>query len=84
MKITTSVVEAYLKCPLKCFLFSAGERGTANSYDRWKRTENESYRKERIKHIVSEMEADAWVTGLQGIRNTKAARWRLALNVTIV
>jgi predicted RecB family nuclease len=83
MKITTSLVEAYLKCPFKCFLLSAGEKGTANSYDQWMRTENESYRKERTEHMVSEMKADEWVTSVQEIKNIKSVRWRLALDATI-
>jgi hypothetical protein len=65
MRITAPFVEAYLKCPVKCFLCSAGETGTVASYDRWVRTENESYREAQASRMVGELAPDAWVIGLQ-------------------
>ncbi len=42
--ITSSVFEAYLKCPTKCFLVVHGEEGSGNLYADWLRTETESYK----------------------------------------
>lgn len=83
MRITTSLVEAYLKCPVKCFLWSVSETGTANSYDRWVRTENESYRESHANRMVGKLEPDEWVIGLRGINNIRSVRWRFALDSTI-
>ena len=42
MIITNDLVEAFLKCPTKCFLQSRGEVGTGNAYATWVRTKTKS------------------------------------------
>jgi len=44
MTITDDLVEAFLKCPTKCFLRSRGEAGAGNAYAAWVRTNDEVFR----------------------------------------
>jgi len=53
MKITSSLFEAYLKCPTKCFLRSRGEAGAGNEYADWVRVQTENYRNNRIKDLIT-------------------------------
>ena len=48
MAITTDLVEAFLKCPTKCFLRARAEVATGNSYADWVRTKSEVFRSEGI------------------------------------
>jgi len=53
MTITPPLFAAFLKCPTKCFLLAYGEPPTGNAYADWVRTQNESYRSEGIKPLLS-------------------------------
>jgi hypothetical protein len=52
MNITSKLFKAYVKCPTKCWLISQGDSGLGNTYSDWFHAQNESYRTERIKHIL--------------------------------
>jgi hypothetical protein len=52
MTITADIVEAFLKCPTKCYLRSVGEVGTGNPCADWLRTQKESCRSEGIKRLT--------------------------------
>jgi hypothetical protein len=41
MKITSSVFEAHLKCPTKCWLRAAGEPFSGNTYAEGVQTQND-------------------------------------------
>src|SRR5258708_12493504 len=58
MTITVDLVEAFLKCPTKCFLRSGGEAGTGNAYAAWVRTKNDVFRIEGTKRLVAEAAPD--------------------------
>ena len=53
MTITDDLVEAFLKCPTKCFLRSRGEAGAGNAYAAWVRTNDEVFRVEGNKRLVA-------------------------------
>jgi len=53
MTITVDLVEAFLKCPTKCFLRSGGEAGTGNAYAAWLQTKNNAFRIEGTKRLVA-------------------------------
>jgi hypothetical protein len=46
MVITTDLVEAFLKCPTKCFLRSLGETGVGNTYADWVCAQSTAYQRE--------------------------------------
>ena len=63
MIITNDLVEAFLKCPTKCFLQSCGEVGTGNAYATWVRTKDKVFRIEGTKRLVAGVAPDRCVIG---------------------
>jgi CRISPR/Cas system-associated exonuclease Cas4 (RecB family) len=53
MKLTSSLLEAYLKCPTKCYLRSTGQTGAGNAYAEWVREQNDAYRNEGAQRLVA-------------------------------
>ena len=80
MPITTDLIEAYLKCPTKCFLLSHGEVGTGNAYADWARTKSTSFRREGIGRLIAGVAADKSVTSTSATENLSVAQWRLAID----
>jgi GNAT superfamily N-acetyltransferase len=78
MTITADIVEAFLKCPTKCYLRFRGEVGTGNAYAEWVRTQNESCRREGIKRLMAETAPGECVGSPSVAANLKTAKWRLA------
>ena len=83
MMITAGIVEAFLKCPTKCYLRSLGEVGTENAYANWARAQNESYRNDGIKRLTEGAAPDECIIGSPGTTNMKAAKWRLAMDYVV-
>ncbi len=81
MKITEDIFDAYLKCPTKCFFVATGETQSENTYTEWVKAKSESYRSNRIKHIVEEQKSGECIHGQLTTKNVKAAKWRFALNL---
>ena len=48
MTITFHLLEAFLKCPTKCWLRSAGEQITGGTFAQYTQTQDESYRRLRF------------------------------------
>src|SRR6516162_7840069 len=44
MKITSNVFEAYLKCPMKCWLRATDEPFSGSAYANWVKTQHDFYR----------------------------------------
>ncbi len=68
-------MEAFLKCPTKCFLRSGGEAGTGNAYADWVRTKNDIFRIEGTKRLVAEVAPDKCAIGIEA--KSKPAQWNL-------
>jgi hypothetical protein len=83
MKLTSALFEAFLKCPTKCHLRSTGQTGSGNAYAEWVREQNETYRVEAGKRLMSELPAGEVVVAPSAAANFKAATWRLALDLPI-
>jgi len=81
--ITAGIVEAFLKCPTKCYLRSLGEVGTENAYANWARAQNESYRNDGIKRLTEGTAPDECIIGSPGTTNMKAPKWRLAMDYVV-
>jgi predicted RecB family nuclease len=82
MKITPTVFEAYLKCPTTCWLRSTGEPSTGNTYSQWVNAQNDSYRATAKARLIAESPNDE-VALSPDMENPKAAKWRLAVSVTV-
>lgn len=78
MTISTDLVEAYLKCPTKCFLLSLGEVGTGNSYAEWTRTKSAHFRSDAIQRLMARLASEQCVTRMPDIESFRAAKWHLA------
>ena len=81
MNITSSIFEAYLKCPTKGFLRAHGETGTGNLYADWAQTESETYRSTVSKHLAETATPDHCVSGLISADDLKSAKWTSAVDV---
>ncbi len=80
MKITEDIFDAYLKCPTKCFFVATGETQSEDTYTEWVKAKSESYRSNRIKHIVEEHKKNECVHGQLDAKSVKNAKWRFAVN----
>src|SRR5712664_3700880 len=82
MTINPSLFEAFLKCPMKCWLRAGNERPTGNVYAEWVKTQNESYRVAETNRMVSAMpRPDCAVS--PPADSLKSAKWRLASEVAV-
>ena len=80
MAITTDLVEAFLKCPTKCFLRAHAEVETGNAYADWVRTESDVFRSEGIKRLVAGVAPDKCATGTAATESGRLAQWQFALD----
>ena len=76
--ITTDLVEAFLKCPTKCFLRARAEAETGSAYAGWVRTQSDVFRSEGIKRLVAGVAPDKCATGTAD--GGRSALWQLALD----
>ena len=83
MTITVDLVEAFLKCPTKCFLRSGGEAGTGNAYAAWLQTKNNAFRIEGTKRLVAGVAPDKCAIGPQAMENPKPAQWHLGMDFAV-
>jgi hypothetical protein len=82
MKITPALFQAYLKCPMKCWLRATGEAATGNTYAEWMKSHDESYRTNETARLPGEL-SNGELAASPEAENLKSARWLLATNVTV-
>jgi len=82
MTITPQLFEAFLKCPTKCWLKAAGERGAGNVYAEWVEERNESFRAAGVERLRSTAAPGEFVTSPPA-DGLKEAKWTLALDVPV-
>jgi len=80
MNITSYLFEAYLKCPMKCFLRSRREAGAGNAYADWVRTQTDSYRNDQIKDFRTVATSDGRIIAAPHTENPKVAEWDYAFD----
>ena len=78
MKLNSTLFEAFLKCPTKCFLLSRGEVGSGNLYADWIRKQNESYLEIGTKQLVGAADPNDCVFGRTFTEIRQKTNWRLA------
>jgi hypothetical protein len=82
MRINSSIFEAYLKCPMKCWLRSIGEPSCGNTYAEWVKTQNDFYRAAELKRRFARLRSDETAFS-PDIGNARTAKWRIASNVAV-
>jgi predicted RecB family nuclease len=81
MRISSDLFNTFLKCSTKCWLRAAGEPASGNAYAEWVKSQNGSYRTTEIERLLSETPKNE-VAVSPPPENLKAAKWRLAANLT--
>ena len=81
MRISSDLFSAFLKCHTKCWLRAAGEPASGNAYAEWVKSQHRSYHATRIERLLSETPKGE-VAVSPSPENLKAAKWRLAANLT--
>ena len=82
MNITPELFEAFLKCATKCWLRAVAEPPSGNAYAEWVKTQSESYQTAESGRLLGDSTIDE-VAVSPASDNLKAAKWRLATNVTL-
>jgi predicted RecB family nuclease len=82
MKITSDLFQAYLKCPMKCWLRAAGEVSTGNTYAEWVKTQDESYLANQAARLVGESSNDEVAISPE-VGNLKSVKWQLATSIAL-
>jgi predicted RecB family nuclease len=82
MKITSSLFQAYIKCPTKCWLRFTGEPATGNDYAEWEQRQNESYRNAAIERLMCEVPEDECAVA-PAQESLKTSKWRLGFDVLV-
>ena len=84
MIISCQLFEAYLFCPLKCWLRSRAEPVTGNKYAEWTRARKEAYYKEGLKRAFGAFPESASAIDPPIISNNfKGATWGFATDVRL-
>jgi hypothetical protein len=80
MEITNDLVEAFLKCPTKCFLRACAEVAPPNSYADWARTENDAFRGAGISNLVAGVAPEKCARGRALLESGRSAQWQFAID----
>ena len=80
MRIALQLLQAYVKCPTKCWLMSRHEPITDGGYAQWVQVQNEAYLTPAIQRLLSETRHAECIIS-PSADNLKAGKWRLAANV---
>jgi predicted RecB family nuclease len=82
MKITAQLLEAYLKCPTKCWLRSTSKQTIDLSCTQYDQAQNESYRSAGIDLMLSRSQQCELVRSPH-VDRLKTGKWRLATDVLV-
>jgi predicted RecB family nuclease len=77
--ITSELLEAYLACPMKCYLQSNGEKCSENRFAALYQTQMDSYRHAGIRRLETKP-SQRLARGQIEPQDLKKARWQLALD----
>src|ERR1035438_1879425 len=80
MTIAAHLLEAYIKCPSKCWLRSNGEPITDNRSTQWAQAQNEAYLASGLQRLLSEIRPEECIIS-PTVSSLKTGNWRLAANV---
>ena len=80
MTVTSSLFDAYLKCPTKCFLKSCGETDGRNAYANCIQSESENYRNQGRKRLMDTLRFGEYVPSSADVGHLRTAKWRFAVD----
>src|ERR1043166_2141665 len=83
MKLTPSLLEAFLKCPTKCFLLAHEQVPTGNAWADWIRDQREAYCATAVHRLKSRLDQRECVTGSLEPPALKSPTWRLASDLRV-
>src|ERR1700756_4120380 len=84
MNISSQFFEAYLYCPLKCWLRSRAEAATGNRCADWAQAHKEANSKEGLKRAFGNFPESARAINPPISKNFRDATWRLAIDVLLL
>jgi hypothetical protein len=79
MTVTANLVEAYLKCPTKCFLRWLGEASTSSEYADFVQAQQTSYRSEGINRLTQALTPNECGSGSFVTLIGKRAKWHVTI-----
>ena len=84
MTITADLFEAYLKCPMKCWLRAkqTSEAATGNAYSEWVERQVAAHRSKGVESLFAAISETECAISVQKAA-LKTAKWRLAANVFV-
>jgi hypothetical protein len=77
--ITSDLLEAYLACPMKCYLQSNGAKCSENTFAALYQTQKDSYRHASIRRLEADLSQRSTRDQIEPRRFNKA-RWQFALH----
>ena len=77
---STPILEAYLKCPSKCWFLFFGKKGDANIYSDFVRNQNSAYRAAGLERLMAKTQRSKCVVMPSAPVNIKTATWLLAVD----
>src|SRR5215469_3163283 len=83
MIVSTELFDAYLECPVKCWLRSRAAPTDGNIYADWARVQNATYCDGGLKRLLATVPESNRAIGLPSEKNPIAASWRLAVDVRL-
>src|SRR5262245_8867973 len=83
MNLSSELFEAYLCCPLKCWLQSRAEPASGNMYPEWVRARKEVYYKEGVARAFAGVPESARSINPPISTKFKDATWRLAIDARL-
>ncbi|MGA7238179.1 MAG: IS66 family transposase [Bryobacteraceae bacterium] len=80
MAVTVDLMDAFLKCPTKCFLRARGEPETGSTYADWVRAKSEAFRDEGVRRLLAGAKPDDCATGAEAIEGRRLAQFQSAVD----
>src|SRR5580658_3636469 len=79
-RIASQLLDAYLKCPTKCWLRSVGEQATDSTFAQCAQAQNESYGAAETRRLLSRTQQNEFIIS-PSPESLKSGKWRLAVGV---
>jgi predicted RecB family nuclease len=83
MNVTSTLFEAFLKCPTKCYLRSTGQAGAGNAYAEWVRAQNDAYQNKAAKRVIESVADTEGPVTSPAAKDLKTSAWRLAVDLHV-
>jgi len=80
MPITEEILEAFLRCETKSYLYSQGAVGTKTEFSEWKRHVRETFKQTGWERLRSTVRRGEWYMGTPPLRVLQDRRYRLIID----